>query len=80
MDEWHYLHQLFPHREQLMLRISLGPATSAPKQMPKQGMGKGLEGKGRGSDKGPITVPLDVPGALRWPSATPGTNKLRFTA
>ncbi len=51
---------MFPHREQSVIRVSFGPATSAQKQRfehwSEQNKGKGLEGKGHGSVKGPITV------------------------
>ena len=42
-------------------------------------MGKGLEGKGRRSNKGPDNCCHDGFRALGEPSATPGFNQLRDT-
>ena len=58
----HYCpHEMFPDRERFVIEVSTGPTTSAQKQRSER-MGKGLEGKGRGSDKGPITVAKGVLG------------------
>ena len=52
----HYCpHEMFPDRERFVIEVSTGPTTSAQKQS-LSAWGKGLEDKGRGSDKGPITV------------------------
>ena len=38
--------------------------------------GRGLQGRGRGSNKGPITVPQDVSGLRKSPSVPPDSNGL----
>jgi hypothetical protein len=52
----HYCpHEMFSDRERFVIEVSTGPTTSAQKQR-SQRMGQRFRGKGRGSDKGPITV------------------------
>jgi hypothetical protein len=62
----HYCpHEMFPDRERFVIEVSTRPTTSAQKQRSERAWGKGLEGRGRGSDKGrPITVAKGVFRAL----------------